>query len=78
MIQVPPEHSLLAGGTTWPLWFAGAWIILAVLALVSIWMGTRHGRKSKTVWTVIVVVVPVVGACGWFLLGRERRKLPRE
>ena len=64
-MQVPPEHSLLAGRTTWPLWFAGAW------------MGTRHGRPAKIVWTVIVVVVPILGACGWYLLGRERRRVPR-
>ena len=78
MMQVPPEHSLLAGSTTWPLWFAAAWIILAVLSLTSIWMGTRHGKPAKLVWTVIVVVVPVLGACGWYLLGRERRRVPRE
>ena len=77
MTQVPPGHSLLAGRTTWPLWFAGAWIILAVLALASIWMGTRHGKQAKTVWTVIVVVVPILGACGWYVLGRERRRMPR-
>jgi hypothetical protein len=56
MIQVPPGRSLLAGRTTWPLWFAATAIILAVLALASIWMGTRHGRPAKIVWTVIVVV----------------------
>jgi hypothetical protein len=26
------------------------------------------------VWTVIVVCVPVIGAAGWFMLGRERRR----
>jgi len=77
MIQVPPHASMLRGGTTWPLWFAGAWAVLAVLALASIWMGTRHGRSAKIVWTVIVVFVPVLGAVGWYLLGRERRKVPR-
>ena len=77
MIQVPPGHSLLAGGTTWPLWFACAWIVLAVSALISIWMGTRHGKPAKLVWTVLVVFVPVLGALGWFALGRERRGRPR-
>jgi quinol-cytochrome oxidoreductase complex cytochrome b subunit len=74
MIQVPPDKSLLAGGTTWPLWFGAAWIILTVCALASIWLGRRHGKPAKMVWTVIVVFVPVIGACGWFLLGRERRR----
>ena len=78
MIQVPPHQSLLAGGTTWPLWFGAASIILAVCALASIWLGRRHGKPAKLVWTVIVVVIPVIGACGWFVLGRERRKVPRE
>ena len=78
MIQVPPDKSLLAGGTTWPLWFGAAVIILAVCALASIWLGRRHGKPAKLVWTVIVVLVPVIGACGWFVLGRERRKVPRE
>ena len=77
MIQVPPEHSLLRGSTTWPLWFAAAAIILAVLALASIWLGRRHGKPAKMVWTVIVVLVPVIGACGWYVLGRERRRVPR-
>jgi quinol-cytochrome oxidoreductase complex cytochrome b subunit len=77
MMQVPPDKSLLAGGTTWPLWFAAAWIILAVCALASIWLGRRHGRPAKMVWTGIVLCVPVLGACGWFVLGRERRRVPR-
>jgi len=77
VIQVPPDKSLLAGGTTWPLWFGATWIILAVCALASIWLGRRHGKPAKLVWTVIVVLVPVIGACGWFVLGRERRKEPR-
>lgn len=77
IIQVPPERSLLAGGATWPLWFASAWIILGVCALASCWLGTRHGRPAKIVWTVIVIFVPVLGALGWFVLGRERRRVPR-
>jgi hypothetical protein len=77
MIQVPPRESMLRGGTNWPLWFVGAWIILAVCALASIWLGRRHGRPAKLVWTVIVVLIPVLGAAGWFMLGRERRRQPR-
>ena len=77
MMQVPPPGSMLRGGTAWPLWLAGLWIIAGVSALASIWLGRRHGRPAKLVWTVIVVFVPIVGAAGWFMLGRERRGQPR-
>lgn len=78
MIQVPPHGSMLRGGTSWPLWFVGIAIIVDVCALASIWLGRRHGRAAKLVWTVIVAFLPVLGAAGWFLLGRERRRSPRE
>jgi hypothetical protein len=77
MTQVPPGQSLLAGGAMWPLWFACAAILAAMVALASIWLGRRHGRPAKVVWTVIVVFIPILGALGWFALGRERRRQPR-
>lgn len=77
MIQVPPHGSMLRGGTTWPLWFVGIAIVAAVSALASIWLGRRHGRRAKIVWTVIVVCIPILGAAGWYVLGRERRRAPR-
>ncbi|MBK5186792.1 MAG: PLDc N-terminal domain-containing protein [Gemmatimonadaceae bacterium] len=77
MIQVPPHGSMLRGGTSWPLWFVAIAVIAGVLALASIWLGRRHGRPAKIVWTAIVVLVPVLGACGWFLLGHQRRRRPR-
>lgn len=73
MIQVPPGESMLAGSRTWPLLWTVAAILLLVASLLSIWMGRRHSRKAKVVWTVIVVVLPVLGPVGWFLLGREKR-----
>lgn len=71
--QVPPAHSLLAGGRTWPLWFAAGSVILAVAALISIWLGRHHSTSAKLVWTVAVLVLPIIGPIGWFVLGRERR-----
>lgn len=63
---------------SWP-WAAATWLIvvavlLDVLALASIWTGRHHSRKAKILWTALVVVLPVLGALGWFLLGRERRR----
>jgi hypothetical protein len=73
MLQVPPANSLLAGRADWPMWFAGSAVILLVGALISIWWSPRHGSKAKWVWTAIVVV-PILGPLGWFVLGRERKK----
>ena len=56
-------------------WIGAAWFAAAALALTSIWRGRAHSAKAKAVWTVIVVLVPVVGAAAWFILGRERRRV---
>ena len=50
------------------------WAVLAAGALKSIWHRAGHSRKVKVIWTVLAVAVPIVGALGWFLLGRERRR----
>lgn len=74
MIQVPPGRSLLAGRWDWPLWFVAAAIVTAVAALVSIWLGRHHSTRAKIVWTVVVLVIPILGPAAWFALGRERRR----
>lgn len=55
-------------------WIFLAWLLALVLALYSIWRSRAHGRKTKLIWTVIVLVLPFLGALGWAVLGRERRK----
>jgi hypothetical protein len=50
------------------------WAVLAAGALKSIWHRAGHSRKVKVIWTAIAVLVPIVGALGWFALGRERRR----
>ncbi len=56
------------------------WIGLVALALdgaalASIWMSRAHSTKARVVWTVITLLVPVLGAAAWFVLGRERRRV---
>ncbi len=75
MIQVPPGRSLLAGSRDWPVWLATAAVIFLVAALFSIWLGRRHSRKAKVIWTVIILLVPILGPIAWALLGRERRRV---
>ena len=56
-------------------WYIGLTILVVdLLALVSIWRSTLHSGKAKIVWTLIVAVLPVLGALAWFPLGRERRR----
>jgi hypothetical protein len=77
VIQLPPDAHRAAGGAEgrdWPLWLAGAALLLAGAALASIWSGGRHSRKARVVWTAIVVLVPVLGPAAWFVLGREGRR----
>jgi hypothetical protein len=72
-----------AGGWALRLPFAlPGWVLLVVAALdlaalVTIWMGRRHSRQAKTLWTIIVLLLPILGALGWFLLGHERRRRRR-
>jgi hypothetical protein len=73
MMQVPPGESMLAGSRSWPLYLFAAWAIGATAALLSIWLGRHHATRVKVIWTVLVLVVPIVGALAWFVLGHQRR-----
>jgi hypothetical protein len=51
-------------------------ILLDLAALWSIWRSPSHSRRAKTFWTVAVILLPILGALGWLILGRERRRPP--
>jgi hypothetical protein len=55
-------------------WIGAIIIVVDLLALVSIWRSALHSVKAKLVWTVIVAILPVLGALAWFPLGREKRR----
>ena len=55
-------------------WIGAAIILVDLLALVSIWRSSLHSTKARIVWTLIVAVLPVLGALAWFPLGREKRR----
>ena len=52
-------------------WVGLALLLLAVLALRSIWTSGGHARKVKVILSVIALV-PLLGPLGWFVLGRSR------
>ncbi|HEY7893904.1 MAG TPA: PLDc N-terminal domain-containing protein [Gemmatimonadaceae bacterium] len=55
-------------------WSVSVAVLLLVLALVSIWHAHGHSRRAKIVWTVVAVVLPIVGPLAWALAGRESRR----
>lgn len=55
-------------------------LALDVLALVQVWRDRRRSEVVKVVWTLVVVLVPVVGVLGWavnWLLGKAADGLQR-
>jgi hypothetical protein len=46
-------------------------LLLNILALASIF-GTRRGAVRRLRWTAGVVFLPLIGAVGWFAVGRRR------
>lgn len=56
-------------------WIGVVALALDGAALASIWLSRAHSAKAKTVWTVITVLIPLLGAAAWFVLGRERRRV---
>ena len=59
--------------TAW--WIGVLVVVVDLLALVSIWRSTLHSARAKIVWTLIVAVLPILGALAWFPLGREKRRV---
>ncbi len=55
-------------------WIVTGAAVLLVLALVSIWHAHGHSRRAKIVWTVVAVVLPIIGPLAWALAGRESRR----
>ncbi|OII13245.1 hypothetical protein BIU96_14650 [Curtobacterium sp. MCBA15_008] len=43
-------------------------IALDVLAIVQVWKRTMFDTTSKAFWSVVVLVIPYVGAISWLLL----------
>ena len=55
-------------------WAVVAAVVLLVLALVSIWHASGHSRSAKIVWTVVAVILPIIGPIAWAVAGRESRR----
>jgi len=49
-------------------------VILAVdiWAIINIW-GSSAGTGSKVLWTLGIIILPVVGAIAWYFMGPKSR-----
>lgn len=62
----------IVGGWSTLAWIGAAAALALVTALASVWRSRHHGRRAKIVWTIVVVLLPLVGPAAWFALGHER------
>ncbi len=46
------------------------WLILAALALSDLWKSGRT-QGDKILWTVVIVVFPILGSVSYYLFGRK-------
>lgn len=47
------------------------WLIIAIYIIVQVW-GSRTTVLAKLIWTVVLLVAPVIGAIAWLLVGPRR------
>lgn len=55
-------------------WLAAIVLVVDALALASVWSSPAHSIRARVVWTAVILVVPLVGAGAWLLLGREPQR----
>lgn len=45
-------------------------LIIYVVAIVDVWQ-REHSLEKRLLWTVVIIVFPVVGALAWYLVSRK-------
>jgi hypothetical protein len=57
-----------------------ALLALDVVALTQVWRDPRRGSITKVLWTIVIVMVPLIGSLGWlfnWLLAKATERLNR-
>lgn len=49
-------------------------LIIAVLAIYDVWRH-EHSMEKRLLWTVVIVVLPFLGALAWWAISRGYIKL---
>lgn len=45
-------------------------LIIAVLVVIDVWQ-REHSLEKRLLWTVVVLVFPILGALAWYLVSRK-------
>lgn len=45
-------------------------IVIAVIVVVDVWQ-REHSLEKRLLWTIVVVVFPLLGALAWYLVSRK-------
>jgi len=53
--------------------FSVAWLVVVILVLVDVITRdqSRIRHLDKTMWVIIVIIIPLIGSILWFTIGRE-------
>lgn len=49
-------------------------LVLDIIALFSVW-ASGASTGTKVLWTVVIIILPVIGLIAWFFLGPKRGQM---
>ncbi|GAB4020853.1 PLDc N-terminal domain-containing protein [Spirosoma koreense] len=53
--------------------FAGAFLLLPLIALIDVVRSEFQGPNDKLIWVIIIVFLNIIGAILYFAIGRNQR-----
>lgn len=49
-------------------------LILDIIAIISVW-SSGTSMVSKLLWTLLILILPVIGLIAWYFLGPKRGRI---
>jgi drug/metabolite transporter (DMT)-like permease len=49
-------------------------LVLDIIALFSVW-ASGASTGTKVLWTVVIIILPIIGLIAWFFLGPKRGQM---
>lgn len=74
-MNIESVGSVAAAGAT--VVFLAGYVAFVVAAFVKAYRDRGISENARLIWLVGIVVVPLLGALGWFLLGNQTSRVER-